>query len=378
MKVFSIIVLLILVSIISVGAVFASGAVLGKVDPTADAPDGSVNPDTGKRTVWVAENGSTSFHVKLTHAPTSTDVVVKPWTLWGKSIYRPNHPYYFPGRENAFTVSPSTLTFNRINYDIPQVITITGQEDGDARGEFGLLMLDSFVGTQQWSESLVGVFVHVWDDESSDPRPPLLGIKVKPVSNCAKPSGGRLQFTITLDNPRDTDTFVWFGRTKPDGETDSVAVQRIPPNELSIDILMRDWVAGTHKVSFKIVTSLTDISAKSELQSFPIRIANDCDYTIDLQGGSAQQTAGIGLVENFEVVIKGRTAKVTWEAPETGTVKDYVVQLYSPNGKKHRVFEPEKTFTKFKKLKPGVHTIRIRARSQDEKGDWLSARVTVE
>ena len=80
---------------------------------------------TGGQELLVAEDGSATFGVKLTHAPTA-NVTIRLYKFAPAAIH---------GNANAVTFSPKTLTFTPGNYGTAQTVTVSGVPDGNARHE---------------------------------------------------------------------------------------------------------------------------------------------------------------------------------------------------------------------------------------------------
>ncbi len=88
---------------------------------------------TGGQELLVAEDGSATFGVKLTHAPTA-NVTIRLYKFAPAAIH---------GNANAVTFSPKTLTFTPANYGTAQTVTVTGVPDGNARHEHLYIMAAS-------------------------------------------------------------------------------------------------------------------------------------------------------------------------------------------------------------------------------------------
>ncbi len=80
---------------------------------------------TGGKELLVAEDGSATFGVKLTHAPTA-NVTIRLYKFAPAAIH---------GNVNAVTISPKELTFTPANYGTAQTVTVTGVPDGNAAHE---------------------------------------------------------------------------------------------------------------------------------------------------------------------------------------------------------------------------------------------------
>ena len=80
---------------------------------------------TGGRELLVAEDGSATFGVKLTRAPTA-NVTVRLYKFAPAAIH---------GNADAVTFSPKELTFTPANYGAAQTVTVTGVPDGNADHE---------------------------------------------------------------------------------------------------------------------------------------------------------------------------------------------------------------------------------------------------
>ncbi len=80
---------------------------------------------TGGRELLVAEDGSATFGVKLTRAPTA-NVTIRLYKFAPAAIH---------GNADAVTFSPKELTFTPANYGTAQTVTVTGVPDGNADHE---------------------------------------------------------------------------------------------------------------------------------------------------------------------------------------------------------------------------------------------------
>ena len=88
---------------------------------------------SGGQELLVAEDGSATFGVRLTHAPTA-NVTVRLYKFAPAAIH---------GNANAVTFSPKELTFTPTNYGTAQTVTVTGVPDGNARHEHLYIMAAS-------------------------------------------------------------------------------------------------------------------------------------------------------------------------------------------------------------------------------------------
>ena len=88
---------------------------------------------SGGQELLVAEDGSATFGVKLTHAPTA-NVTIRLYKFAPAAIH---------GNVNAVTFSPKTLTFTPANYGTAQTVTVTGVPDGNAAHEHLYIMAEA-------------------------------------------------------------------------------------------------------------------------------------------------------------------------------------------------------------------------------------------
>ena len=88
---------------------------------------------TGGQELLVAEDGSATFGVKLTQAPTA-NVTIRLYKFAPAAIH---------GNANAVTFSPKELTFTPGNYGTAQTVTVTGVPDGNAAHEHLYIMAAS-------------------------------------------------------------------------------------------------------------------------------------------------------------------------------------------------------------------------------------------
>ena len=88
---------------------------------------------TGGQELLVAEDGSATFGVKLTHAPTA-NVTIRLYKFAPAAIH---------GNVDAVTFSPKELTFTPGNYGTAQTVTVTGVPDGNAAHEHLYILAES-------------------------------------------------------------------------------------------------------------------------------------------------------------------------------------------------------------------------------------------
>ena len=88
---------------------------------------------SGDQELLVAEDGSATFGVKLTHAPTA-NVTIQLYKFAPTAIH---------GNVNAVTISPKELTFTPANYGTAQTVTVTGVPDGNSDHEHLYIMAEA-------------------------------------------------------------------------------------------------------------------------------------------------------------------------------------------------------------------------------------------
>ena len=111
---------------------------------------------SGDQELLVAENGSATFGVKLTHAPTA-NVTVRLYKFAPTAIH---------GNANAVTFSPKELTFTPANYGTAQTVTVTGVPDGNSDHEHLYIMAEASSTDANYAlqDGHQALFVTVTDD----------------------------------------------------------------------------------------------------------------------------------------------------------------------------------------------------------------------
>ena len=163
---------------------------------------------TGGQELLVAEDGSATFGVKLTHAPTA-NVTIRLYKFAPAAIH---------GNANAVTFSPKELTFTPGNYGTAQTVTVTGVPDGNAAHEHLYIMAaassaDANYALQDGHEAL---FVTVTDAAG--------GVKVGLSRGAARESGDgsatNAPVTVWLNRASTSQVRVTYA-TAPDPEAPS-------------------------------------------------------------------------------------------------------------------------------------------------------------
>ena len=117
-----------------------------------DAAGVTVNPSV----LTVAENGSVAYDIRLTKAPTG-DVSV---TITGQNGSGT------PVADNDITVRPATLTFTTANYDDPQTVTVSAEDDDDAIGDDAVTLAHAVAGADYGTVTARDVTVTITENDS--------------------------------------------------------------------------------------------------------------------------------------------------------------------------------------------------------------------
>ena len=163
---------------------------------------------SGDQELLVAENGSATFGVKLTHAPTA-NVTVRLYKFAPTAIH---------GNANAVTFSPKELTFTPANYGTAQTVTVTGVPDGNSDHEHLYIMAEASSTDANYAlqDGHQALFVTVTDD--------LGKVKVGLSRGAARESGDgsatNATVTVWLNKASNSQVRVTY-RTAPDPDAPS-------------------------------------------------------------------------------------------------------------------------------------------------------------
>ena len=254
--------------------------------------------------------------------------------------------------DNAGEGTPSTasVTFNPSNWDTPQTITVTGQDDGVDDGNVGYQIVTSAATSNDSNYNGLSVddvsLTNIDDDEA--------GIDVSPLSGLTTTeAGGTVTFSIVLESEPITDVTVDLsssntteGIASPSSVTFNASNWDTPQ---TVTITGQDDNVDDGDVSYSIVTAAassgdanynglnaTDVSVSNTDDDVAgITVSPSGDLVTSEDGGTAaftivldsQPTANvtIGLTSNDATEGTVSTAGLTftpqtWDAPQTVTI----------------------------------------------------------
>lgn len=163
------------------------------------------------------------------------------------------------------TVSPTSLTFNSLNWNAPQTVTVTGADDPDADGNQPYNVAFTATTSSDSNYSAItpaSLAITNVDDESA-------GITVSSVSGPTTESGGQATFTVALDSMPSADVIVNFASN--DTSEASAGVSSLTFNSVN-------WNAP----QTVIVTGADDLEADGNQAygiAFTATTSTDLDYS---------------------------------------------------------------------------------------------------
>ena len=189
---------------------------MGGTTATITVPAGAVS-STGGEPIWVAEDGTATYTLRLNSRPRGTVTVTL--TVGGDN-------------PNVVTVSPLTLTFTTTDWDVSQTITLAGVADiyDTADEEAGIRYAVEGYGTVS---SFPYQDVYVADTTSASDIPP--NVTVLADSVVLSEDGATVTLTATLRNPSATAVSLNLVHRSGRTATATASDYTIEPATLSLD-----------------------------------------------------------------------------------------------------------------------------------------------
>lgn len=290
----------------------------------ASTPGFTITPtNTLINTLVTTEYGlSTSFNVQLDLAPTDEVTVAVSSSNPAEGI-----------------VSTNLLVFNPTNWNIPQTITITGQDDGAADGNVSYsIILDAAVSTDPNYNGLnpADVAVINTDDEQS-------GISVTPTAGLlTTESGGNTTFSIILNRQPTADVVIGLSSSSTAEGTVLPASLTFSPLNWSTPQVVTVTGANDFKQdgnkTFSVITApaVSADASYNNLNPADITVVNqDNDaagylwtYTLPvtvIEGSTATYTLALGTQPEANVIITNTSSN-----PTTGATVSPATLTFTP------------------------------------------------
>jgi hypothetical protein len=263
---------------------------LSLININDDTPGVIVNPTDGLTTTEAG--GTDSFTILLNSEPTANVII-----------------NLISSNTEEGTVSPSSITFTKANWNIPQELTLSGVDDFIADGDQPYIINTTSVS----SDSVYNVF-DVTDVSVTNINDDVPGVTVNPTSGLTTTeAGGTAVFTVFLHSqPLSTVTIMLDSSDTGEGTVSKASLTFTPANWDIVQpvtvIGVDDFIADSDK---PYIIEITSVSGDSAYNGFDVTDVSVTNINDDVPGITVNPTSGLttteaGGIDVFTVFLKSQ------------------------------------------------------------------------
>lgn len=191
------------------------------------------------------------------------------------------------------TLSSSQLIFSSSNWNVPQVVTVTGVDDGESDGDIGYTIITSTASGDLGYNAVDPVDVSVMNQDNDT-----VGISVNPTSGLVTyESGGTAEFTIVLTSRPSADVTIGLASNdSSEGVATPLSVTFTPGNwniEQTVIVTGVDDLLSDGDVAYSVVTSPA-VSSDSSYNNLDV-----ADVTLTNKGDEFLATVSVAASDAF-------------------------------------------------------------------------------